>query len=193
MRLDIDRTRWSRVRLGDVVSQSREKVDPADGSVERYVAGEHMKTDNLAIESWGEVNDGYLGPAFHCRFRPGQALYGLGPTSLGKVEAAGAAQAGPAPVRRGQHTGRRWHAAGGADPACMWREGQRIRGAGAWRKALGRTRHAQQLRQASPLVTVLPEEARQRILKQIRNLKEGIVIDGTPRTPPDGEGMQETP
>ena len=88
MRLDLDRTEWSRVRMGDVVSQSKEKVDPAAGSVERYVAGEHMKTDNLAIESWGEVNDGYLGPAFHCRFRPGQVLYGSRRTYLRKVAVA---------------------------------------------------------------------------------------------------------
>ncbi|EQD65209.1 transcriptional regulator, XRE family [mine drainage metagenome] len=55
--------------------------------------------------------------------------------------------------------------------------------AGHWRKVLGRTRHAQQLRQASPLVTALPQEVRGRILEQVSNLKKGIVIGGIPISP----------
>lgn len=88
MILDLDRTAWTRVRLGDVVNQSKDKVDPADGSVERYVAGSHMSTDDLKIHSGGCVTDGYLGPAFHRRFRPGQVLYGSRRTYLRKVAVA---------------------------------------------------------------------------------------------------------
>jgi len=80
-----DRTGWSRVRFGDVVTQLKEKVDPVEEGVERYVAGEHMETENVHIRKWGNVGDGYLGPAFHRRFRKGQVLYGSRRTYLKKV------------------------------------------------------------------------------------------------------------
>ena len=100
-------------------------------------------------------------------------------------EAVRLAKADPALVLQAQETTKRWLATGDARSASLWREWQRILSAGAWRKVLGRTRHAQQLRQASPLVTILPEEVRQRILKQVRNLKKGIVIG-------NGEDSRET-
>ncbi|MBI2332883.1 MAG: restriction endonuclease subunit S, partial [Chloroflexi bacterium] len=37
---------------------------------------------------WGEVGDGYLGPAFHMRFQPGHVLYGSRRTYLRKVAVA---------------------------------------------------------------------------------------------------------
>lgn len=86
--LNLDKTSWEPVRLGDVTIQSKEKVDPSDGTVDRYVAGEHMDTDDLKIHRWGEVADGYLGPAFHRRFHPGQILYGSRRTYLRKVAVA---------------------------------------------------------------------------------------------------------
>lgn len=108
-------------------------------------------------------------------------------------EAVRLAKANPALVQQAQDTVKRWLATGDARSASLWREWQRILRTGTWRKALGRTRHAQQLRQASPLVTILPEEVRQRILKQVSNLKNGIVIGGAPGTPQDGKDFQETP
>ncbi|THF66561.1 helix-turn-helix domain-containing protein [Pseudothauera nasutitermitis] len=108
-------------------------------------------------------------------------------------EAVRLAKADPALVQQAQDTVRRWLATGDLRSASLWREWESILGAGSWRKALGRTRHAQQLRQASPLVTILPEEARQHILQQVGDLKKGIVIGGTPSTPQDGEEFQKTP
>lgn len=108
-------------------------------------------------------------------------------------EAVRLAKSDPALVREAQDTVSRWLASGDARSASLWREWQRILGAGAWRKALGRTRRAQQLRQASPLVTVLPEGARQRILEQVRKLRTGIVIDGILKTPPGEDDVQKTP
>jgi type I restriction enzyme S subunit len=86
--LELDPSDWRRVTLGDVAAASKEKVDPASGEVERYIAGEHMDTDDLKIHRWGEVGDGYLGPAFHRRFHPGQILYGSRRTYLRKVAVA---------------------------------------------------------------------------------------------------------
>ncbi len=79
---------WRRVRFGGLVRQVRDIVDPESSGVGRYVAGEHMETDNLRIRRWGEVGDGYLGPAFHMRFKPGQVLYGSRRTYLRKVAVA---------------------------------------------------------------------------------------------------------
>jgi transcriptional regulator with XRE-family HTH domain len=108
-------------------------------------------------------------------------------------EAVRHAKSDPALVRQAQDTVNRWLANGDTRSTSLWREWQRILSAGAWRKALGRTRHAQQLRQASPLVTVLPEEARQRILEQVRDLKTGVVINGALRPPPSDDGVRKTP
>lgn len=79
---------WRIVTFGDVAKQLKEDADPESGEVERYVAGEHMITDDLRIRSWGTIGDGYLGPAFHRRFRPGQILYGSRRTYLRKVAVA---------------------------------------------------------------------------------------------------------
>lgn len=79
---------WRRVKFGDVVRQCKDKVDPETSGLERYVAGEHMDTDDLRIRRWGEIGSGYLGPAFHMRFQPGQILYGSRRTYLRKVAVA---------------------------------------------------------------------------------------------------------
>ncbi len=83
-----DRSKWKRVRFGDVVKQMKEQVDPEADGVERYVAGEHMETENVHIRKWGTVGDGYLGPAFIRGFRKGQVLYGSRRTYLKKVAVA---------------------------------------------------------------------------------------------------------
>jgi type I restriction enzyme S subunit len=79
---------WRRVKFGDVVRKVSDRVDPETAGIERYVAGEHMETDDLTIRRWGDVGDGYLGPAFHMRFKPGQVLYGSRRTYLRKVAVA---------------------------------------------------------------------------------------------------------
>jgi restriction endonuclease S subunit len=83
-----DRTDWKRVRFGDVVRQLKEQVNPEADGIERYVAGEHMETENVHIRKWGTVGDGYLGPAFIRGFRKGQVLYGSRRTYLKKVAVA---------------------------------------------------------------------------------------------------------
>jgi type I restriction enzyme S subunit len=86
--LNLDKSAWKRVSLGEVAAASREKVDPSGGSVERFVAGEHMDTDDLKIHRWGDPTEVDLGPAFHRRFRRGQVLYGSRRTYLRKVAVA---------------------------------------------------------------------------------------------------------
>lgn len=60
--------------------------------------------------------------------------------------------------------------------APLWEEWQRILKDQAWRKILRSSQRAQQLRQASPLVTVLPEAIRLHVLAQIRDLKRGTTF-----------------
>lgn len=79
------KARWKRVKFGDVVRCVRDRVDPATTGIARFVAGEHMDTDELRIRRWGEVDPQSLGPAFHMRFRPGNVLYGSRRTYLRKV------------------------------------------------------------------------------------------------------------
>lgn len=88
MSLNLDKSSWKRVSLGEVAAASKEKVDPTDGTVARFVAGEHMDTDDLKVHRWGDTTEVDLGPAFHRRFRPGQVLYGSRRTYLRKVAVA---------------------------------------------------------------------------------------------------------
>lgn len=60
--------------------------------------------------------------------------------------------------------------------APLWDEWLEILEQRAWRKVLARTQHAQQLRQASPLLTVLTPKARQAVLAQVAELKRGVTL-----------------
>lgn len=80
-----NKSEWAMVTFGDVVRKVSDRVDPATSGLERYVAGEHMVTDELKITKWGLIGEDYLGPAFHMRFKPGQVLYGSRRTYLRKV------------------------------------------------------------------------------------------------------------
>lgn len=94
-------------------------------------------------------------------------------------------------AERASDTARRWLATGDPRSASLWQDWLDILDSRNWRKVLGRTRHAQQLRQASPLVTILPDATRQHILQQVAALKKGVVIDpvadAAPTPPPMGK------
>ena len=79
---------WTTVAFGDVVRQVKDKVEPEESGLGRYIAGEHMDTDDLRIRRWGVIGVDYLGPAFHMRFKPGHVLYGSRRTYLRKVALA---------------------------------------------------------------------------------------------------------
>ena len=106
-------------------------------------------------------------------------------------EAVRLAKANPTLLLKAQNTTERWLATGDPRSASLWHEWQLILSAGSWRKVLGRTRHAQQLRQTSPLVTILPEEVRQRILKDASSLRKGVVFGSSSRTLQNGEDFEE--
>lgn len=89
----------------------------------------------------------------------------------------------PALLQRAQQTLDRWLAAGSTRSTPLWREWQDILRDGKWRKILSRTPRAQELRQASPLTAVIPEDVRRGVLEQMSSLRKGVVLgDSAGRT-----------
>lgn len=82
----------------------------------------------------------------------------------------------PSLLDKAEATLERWLQSGHSRSQGLWTEWQDILRQQKWRKVLGRTRRAQELRQASPLVTVLPDPVRKRILAQVSELKKGVVL-----------------
>lgn len=93
-------------------------------------------------------------------------------------EAVRLVRADPALLQRAEQTLAGWLQSGNSRSSGLWREWQDILRHGQWRKVLGRTRRAQELRQASPLVTVLPAALRTSVLAQVSELKKGVTLGG---------------
>ena len=60
----------------------------------------------------------------------------------------------------------------------LWTEWESILLARAWKKALGPTQRAKQLRQASPLAFVLSDEERRQIIAEVNALKHVVTLGG---------------
>lgn len=92
-------------------------------------------------------------------------------------EAVRRVRAEPALIQQAQAVLQKWLDAGDQRSASLWVEWKDILEHRKRRKALGRTHRAQELRQASPMTAVLPPEVRKRILQEVRELKEGVVLE----------------
>lgn len=86
--MKINKRKWQQVRFDQVVNYKKLTVDAEASGLERYIAGEHMSTEDLHLRKWGRIGDGYLGPAFHSKFESGDILYGSRRTYLKKVALA---------------------------------------------------------------------------------------------------------
>jgi transcriptional regulator with XRE-family HTH domain len=93
-------------------------------------------------------------------------------------EAVRLVRANPELLARAQDALKGWICAGNSRSMGLWREWEDILRDRTWRKVLSRTRRAQELRQASPLVTVLPDAVRRSVLAQVRELKKGVRLGG---------------
>lgn len=102
-------------------------------------------------------------------------------------EAARLANQDPALIDKAKATLNRWLQAGDSRSVTLWREWQDILDRRAWRKVLGRTRRAQELRQASPLITALPADRRLAVLGEVRQLKDGVALGSVSPSPKDGD------
>lgn len=85
MSLKLDKSAWKRVALRDVVRHVTDRVDPETSGLERFLAGEHIPSGDLAITSWGVIGEDPIGPMFYKRFKPGHVLYVSRRTYLRKV------------------------------------------------------------------------------------------------------------
>lgn len=88
MELNIDKTGWKKVKFGEVCTQQKGIVDIETTSLTRYIAGDHMNSNDIHLRKWGTLGDGYLGPAFIRKFEVGDILYGSRRTYLKKVAVA---------------------------------------------------------------------------------------------------------
>lgn len=86
--IELDRSEWELVSFGDVALKQRESVDRENTDLTRYIAGEHMGSEDLHLREWGELGEDYLGPAFTRKFSEGDILYGSRRTYLRKVAVA---------------------------------------------------------------------------------------------------------
>ena len=85
-------------------------------------------------------------------------------------------RANPELIEEAKETVNRWMKSGNAHSHTLYAEWLKILMATKWSKVLGRSRHAQELRQASPLPTLLSKEDRESILSHVSTLKKGIVL-----------------
>ena len=69
-----DRSKWQRVRFGDVVENVNEtERAPVEAGIERFIGLEHLEPGSLHIRTWGNVADG---TTFTRRCQPRQVLFG---------------------------------------------------------------------------------------------------------------------
>jgi hypothetical protein len=74
----------------------------------------------------------------------------------------------PELIEQALDTLERWRSADDPHSRFLWDEWSVILHRRAWRRALSLTRRSKELRQASPLATILPVEVRQRVLEQVQ-------------------------
>jgi len=74
----------------------------------------------------------------------------------------------PELIQQALDTLERWRSAGNSQSRYLWDEWSVILHRRAWRRALSLTRRSKELRQASPLATILPVDVRQRVLEQVQ-------------------------
>jgi type I restriction enzyme S subunit len=75
MTLNLDKSDWKHVTLGEVIRHVTDRVDPQTSGLERFLAGEHIPSNNLGIREWGVIGQDPIGPMFYKRFQPGHVLY----------------------------------------------------------------------------------------------------------------------
>ncbi|HJV61903.1 MAG TPA: helix-turn-helix transcriptional regulator [Albitalea sp.] len=95
-------------------------------------------------------------------------------------EAVRLMQKRPELVQQALDTLDRWRQSGDSHSRFLWDEWSVILHRRAWRRALSHTKRSKELRQASPLTTILPPETRQRILDEVRRLKSGVPLGSLP-------------
>jgi len=82
----------------------------------------------------------------------------------------------PELISRALATLQKWRASGNVHSRVLWDEWSVILHRRDWRRVLARTRRSKELRQASPLTVLLPSDVRDRVLEEVRRLKQGVTL-----------------
>jgi transcriptional regulator with XRE-family HTH domain len=91
-------------------------------------------------------------------------------------EAVRLMQSQPGLIQKAQDTLERWRASPDQRSRFLWDEWAVILHRREWRRALSTSRRAKELRQASPLPTILPPAVRTEVLAQVNALRQGVVL-----------------
>lgn len=76
MIISFDKTTWKKYELKYVVSKRKNTIDLSERKIgDKYIAGEHFNKKNFHINSFGTVDENYLGPAFNTKFLDSDTLY----------------------------------------------------------------------------------------------------------------------
>ncbi len=95
-------------------------------------------------------------------------------------EAVRLIQSDPALIQMAAATLDRWRSSSDKRSQFLWDEWSVILHRRDWRRALSNSRRAKELRQASPLPSILPPAVRESVLAQIRSLKMGVKLGEQP-------------
>lgn len=82
----------------------------------------------------------------------------------------------PQLLAQAQDTVQRWLSSGPTRSTSLWQDWDMILKTKSWKKVLGRSQRAAELRQASPLTLVLPAQVRAEILGKVRALRKGVLL-----------------
>ena len=72
---NFDRSKWKRVRFGDVVNKISDRISADECGLVHYIGGEHFDNGTIRFARKGVIEGSTIGPAFHMRFKPGHVLY----------------------------------------------------------------------------------------------------------------------
>lgn len=64
----------AKVRLGDVVTRIKDKVNRETCDLDYYIGGEHFDSGEVRVTKRAEIQGSTIGPAFHMRFHKGDVL-----------------------------------------------------------------------------------------------------------------------
>lgn len=70
----IDKSKWKRVRLGDVAVRDAGKIEPDGTIVYRWVAADHIDEGDIHVHRWSDTNDPLFPPTFRFTFKAGNVL-----------------------------------------------------------------------------------------------------------------------
>lgn len=134
---------------------------------------------DLALVASGELrSDAPAGaPTLVLRARPEQHDIQDLQSLLLHQEAVQLVRQRPDLILRALATLEKWRGSGDAHARVLWDEWSVVLHRRDWRRILANTRRSKELRQASPLTVLLPEDVRERVLEQVRQLKRGVTLD----------------